>query len=261
MYCHAMATLALSEAYALSRDPSLRDPVQRAIAWMVKARAADGLAWRYQPGAPDGDTSILGWVILAMKSAKEVGLEVSPSVRAGALGWLKRIERGDEGGLAVYRPGSDVSTTMTAEAWVCRQFLGVGGPGPASDEAARYLLAHRPAAAEPYNLYYWYYATLAMFQHGGPEWSRWNVAVRDQLVKRQRTAGHAAGSWDTDDDKNGSRGGRIYSTAVAALTLEVYYRYLRLYDEPSRPSRLAPGRDTPGDSSVRRARSAPAHPR
>ena len=71
---------------------------------------------------------------------------------------------------------------MTAEAWVCRQFLGVGGPGAASTEAADYLLAHGPNR-DPYNLYYWYYGTLAMYQHGGDAWSRWNAAVRDQIVQ------------------------------------------------------------------------------
>ena len=124
---------------------------------------------------------------------------------------------------------------MTAEAWVCRQFLGVGGPGAASTEAADYLLAHGPNR-DPYNLYYWYYGTLAMYQHGGDAWSRWNAAVRDQLVQRQRNSGHIAGSWDPDDSLYGAKGGRIYCTALATLTLEVYYRFLRLYDDPKLPA-------------------------
>ena len=74
---------------------------------------------------------------------------------------------------------------MTAEAWVCRQFLGVGGPGPASTEAAAYLLEHGPDR-DPYNLYYWYYGTLAMYQHGGDAWRAGTPQVRDQIVRRQR---------------------------------------------------------------------------
>ena len=80
---------------------------------------------------------------------------------------------------------------MTAEAWVCRQFLGVGGPGPSSSEAAEFLLANGPEIrAGPYNLYYWYYGTLAMYQHGGASWTRWNAQVRDAIVGRQRLQGH-----------------------------------------------------------------------
>ena len=76
MYCHAMATLALCEAFALTGDARLRGPVERAVAFMVSARAADGMAWRYAPGAPAGDTSILGWVVMGLKSAKEIGIPI-----------------------------------------------------------------------------------------------------------------------------------------------------------------------------------------
>ena len=89
-----------------------------------------------------------------------------------------------------------------------------------------------------------------MYQNGGAPWIRWNSLVRDDLVRRQRLVGHAAGSWDPDDDKYGALGGRIYSTAMATMTLEVYYRYLRLYDAPAEPP--APMAE-PGDGAVRRA--------
>ena len=85
MYCHAMATLALCEAYALSGDARLRDPAERAVAFMVSARAADGMAWRYAPGAPAGDTSILGWVVMGLKSAREIGIPI-PEESIGAAG-------------------------------------------------------------------------------------------------------------------------------------------------------------------------------
>jgi hypothetical protein len=236
MYCHAMATLALCESYALSGDPRLRDPVERAVAFMVSARAADGLAWRYAPGAPAGDTSILGWVVMCLKSAKETGIPIpdETSVRRGALLWLEKVATGDSKGLARYQPSEGVTPTMTAEAWVCRQFMGVGGPGAASSEAADSLMRNESDRG-PTNVYYWYYATLALYQHGGEPWSRWNDRVRDKLVGLQRSSGHQRGSWEPDNSLYGSKGGRIYCTTLAALTLEVYYRYLRLYDEPKIP--------------------------
>ena len=138
MYCHAMATLALCEGYALTGDPRLRAAATRAVAFLVGARARDRLAWRYAPGAPVGDTSILGWVVMGLKSAKEVGIPIpdEASVRRGTLAWLDQVATGQAKGLARYQPQDSVTPTMTAEAWVCRQFLGVGGTGPASTEAA-----------------------------------------------------------------------------------------------------------------------------
>ena len=79
-----------------------------------------------------------------------------------------------------------------------------------------------------YNLYYWYYATLGMYQLQGIHWQRWNDALRRTLVGRQVKEGPLAGSWDTDD-LWGGHGGRVYTTSLAALALEVYYRFLPLY--------------------------------
>jgi hypothetical protein len=241
MYCHAMATLALCEAYALSLDDRLRDPAERAVAFLVHARARDGQAWRYAPGAPVGDTSILGWVVMALKSARETGLSMlSPSsVQRGTLLWLDKVSTGHDKGLARYQPSEPVTATMTAEAWVCRQFMGTGGPGPASTEAAAYLLDHDSDRGDS-NFYYWYYGTLALYQHGGQPWTQWNNRLRDRIIRLQRPTGHQAGSWDPDDSQYGAKGGRIYCTTLAALSLEVYYRYLRLYDKPNLPTEPKP---------------------
>src|SRR5262249_55534301 len=116
MYCHAMATLALCEGYALTCDPRLPDAATRAVAFLVRARARDGLAWRYAPGAPVGDTSILGWVVMGLKSAKEVGIPIpdEASVRRGTLTWLDQVATGQAMGLARYQPGEPVTPTMTA---------------------------------------------------------------------------------------------------------------------------------------------------
>jgi hypothetical protein len=72
--------------------------------------------------------------------------------------------------------------------------------------------------------YLWYNCTLAMFQAGGEPWDRWNPIVRDTIINLQRHDGCARGSWDPSS-KWGRTGGRIYTTALAVLTLEVYYRY------------------------------------
>jgi hypothetical protein len=75
-----------------------------------------------------------------------------------------------------------------------------------------------------YNYYTWYNCTLAMFRAGGDPWQRWNRIIRDTVIGLQRHDGCMRGSWDADT-LWGERGGRIYTTALAILTLEVYYRY------------------------------------
>jgi hypothetical protein len=254
-----MATLALCEAYALTGDSRLKDPVERAVGFIVKARSKDGMAWRYSPRASDSDTSILGWAVMALKSGKSVGIPIPQATMDGMFAWLKKVSKGTDGGLAFYafeKNGMSVTPTMTAEAWACRQFLEVGGPGKASDEAARFLIQSKTDRGQ-FNIYYLYYGTLAMYQHGGDAWTTWNGRVRDEVVRRQRIKGHMAGSWDPDDSPYGSMGGRIYGTALATLTLEVYYRFLRLY-EPAPSSPLAPRPS--GDSGTRRAGLAPSEP-
>lgn len=232
MYCHAMASLAICEAFALTGDERLKKPAANAIQFLVDAQAEGGAAWRYEPKAPVGDTSILGWVVLALRSGRSMGFNVPEKSIQGIQAWLDGVQSGKSGGLSKYQPWKEVTPTMTAEAWVCRLFLNLDANTRRNREAADYLLEHGPDR-DPYNLYYWYYGTLSMYQNGGQDWEKWNGLVRDRIVRRQKTKGHQAGSWDPDDSSWGTYGGRIYCTALATLSLEVYYRFLRLYDEPA----------------------------
>ena len=125
---------------------------------------------------------------------------------------------------------------MTAEALVCRYFLATENSPAAIDEAAAYLLQERPGEG-PANYYYWYYGTVALFQRQGDDWTRWNAALQGELLTSQRWDGNSVGSWDPSDQWGGY-GGRVYSTSMATLSLEVYYRYLPLYGGRA-PERLA----------------------
>jgi hypothetical protein len=234
MYCHAMATFALAEAYALrTNDASvdwLRSAVERAVRFTLTAQLEDG-GWRYgiydKETPADGDMSIFGWQLMALKSAELGGIPIPADAKRKMIDFLKVRGRGRNGGLAGYRAGERETPAMTAEALFCKQMLGITRTNPASTEAVQFLM-QSPPRRSTLNLYYWYYGTLAMFQYGGEPWERWNDAVRDLLVQEQRTDGPLAGSWDPRDIW-GAYGGRIYSTAVATLCLEVYYRYLPLY--------------------------------
>jgi hypothetical protein len=233
MYSHGIATLALSEAYAMSGDKRLEQALRAAIGYTIAAQHPSTGGWRYRPAAiaphDPGDTSQLGWQLMALKSADLAGIAMPEHARQGMLRFLNSVSAGAQGGLARYRPHERVTSAMTAEALASRQFLGLSRNHPAADEAGDYLLAELPSA-EQINLYYWYYGTLAMYQLQGEHWQRWNAALQKTLIDRQVAAGQLSGSWDPDCIWAGY-GGRVYSTAMATLCLEVYYRYLPLYGD------------------------------
>jgi hypothetical protein len=234
MYCHAMATFAVSEAFAMTGDPRLEQVVRRAVRFSLTAQNPMTGGWRYLPGDP-GDTSQLGWQAMALKSAELAGIAVPQPTWLAVERFLDSVAAGPRGGLASYRPRSAPSRTMTAEALACRRLLTSRYSPSSEQEATDYLLEEPPGTGRP-NFYYWYYATLAMFQIQGQPWQRWNEALKTTLVSSQRTRGAEAGSWDTNTVWGGY-GGRVYCTAMATLSLEVYYRYLPVYAEAARHNR------------------------
>ena len=226
MYCHGMASIAMSEDYGMTRDQRLLEPVRRAVAYTVACQHPTTGGWRYQPLDP-GDTSQFGWQLMVLKSAHLAGIPVTDRTRQGMIRYLGSVAGGQHGGLASYRPAEQVSRSMTAESLLCWQLLGLSRDHPAAIEGANYLVGQLPGDGKP-NFYYWYYATLALYQMQGPQWQKWNAALQAALVGSQRKDDRLAGSWDTNEVWGGY-GGRIYTTAMATLCLEVYYRYLPLY--------------------------------
>ncbi len=228
MYSHGIATMALSEAYALSGDSRLLTPVRRALAYTIAAQNRTTGGFRYRPGE-EGDTSQLGWQLMALKSAELGGIPIPTATRDGMVRFLHSVSSGPNGGLASYRPRERATPTMTAEALVCRQFLGIDRTAALTSEAANFVLTELPGQGKA-NFYYWYYATLGLYQLQNANWTRWNEALTATLTSSQRRDGDLAGSWDPDEIWGGY-GGRVYSTSLGVLCLEVYYRYLPLYTE------------------------------
>lgn len=126
---------------------------------------------------------------------------------------------GSQGGLATYRRGERPSPTMTAEALATRLLIGETVPPAEIAEAERYLLQNLPGVGKD-NYYYWYYATIALHQLQDDAWDRWNVALKKRLLETQRSDG----SWPSDT-LWGGYGGTIYTTSMATLCLETYYRH------------------------------------
>jgi hypothetical protein len=227
LYCHGMAGIALAECAAMTGDESLRPPLERAVHYTLSMQSPATGGWRYAAG-DKGDTSQLGWQVMLLASARQAGLTGLEPAEARARTFLQSVSSGRAGGLAAYRPGERPTVAMTAEALACRMFLGMPADHPSAAEAVGLLARSLPETRSP-NAYAWYYATLASFHVGGPQWDAWNSQLQAALLPLQRRESSGFdGSWDPDPVWGG-HGGRVYSTAMAAMTLEVYYRHLPLH--------------------------------
>jgi hypothetical protein len=225
MYAHGLATIVLCEAYGLTRDESLQHPAQKALDFIVAAQHPAG-GWRYEPGQ-EGDTSVMGWQLMALRSGQMAGLASPRRAFDKADRYLDAAQADSYGGLYSYLPHGFPTPTMTAEALLCRQYMGWPKGHSGLQRGVRYLMGNLPSPEET-NVYYWYYATQVLYHLGGTPWERWNARMRVVLCAGQETEGHEAGSW-TPRGENAAQGGRLYMTSLAVATLEVYYRYLPLY--------------------------------
>ena len=231
MYSHAIASMALCEAYALSKDPKLKHPAQLAIGFIAQSQNKDDGGWRYDPGMP-GDTSVLGWQMFALRSARLGGLEVPKSVIRGCSYYLDLVSTDSHKTRYGYLPGRGETITMTAEALLCRQYLGWLRDSPAMVKGAAGVWDDLRNSGDR-NIYYWYYATQLLHNMQNKAWKQWNAQVRDGLVRMQVDGdGCDRGSWSPIapvPDRWGLRAGRLFQTSLSILTLEVYYRFLPLY--------------------------------
>jgi hypothetical protein len=238
IYEHAIGSLVLSEAYALSGDERLRAPVQRAIDYLVMAQQTGG-AWDYTH-LPTGrnDTSVTGWVVMALRSAHMAGTSVPPETTHRALTYLRRSTEAD--GEVIYANQEPATGRrgigMVAVGLLGRMYLGESAKKPILQRMARRVSRDPPSydqlhGNQFHTMYYWYYGTLALFHVGGQPWEEWNTALQATLLPAQVSHGHGKGSWDPEDPWLGEYGGRVYSTALNVLNLEIYYRYLPLYAE------------------------------
>ena len=228
MYTHGQAAIVLCEAFAMTGDEELRIPAQRAIDFIVASQYRDG-GWRYSPGPPSlrGDTSVVGWQLMALQSARAASLTIPDQTWEMADLFLDSVQSKD-GARYAYQARGGPTEVMTAEALLCRLYLGWTKDRPGLPGGVQWLADnHLPSSGNP-NIYYWYYGTQLMHHYGGPEWEEWNVKMRDILVQTQETSGHAAGSW-APRGQHAAPGGRIYVTALSVCTLEVYYRHLPIF--------------------------------
>lgn len=247
LYNHGIASLAICEAYFFSKSPLIKGTAQKSVNYILRARNPYG-AWRYEvPPIGDNDTSMTGWMVFALKSAEEAGLKVDKEAFVGALNWIDEVTDAATGRVGYDSMGSQSSRVtgindhfppekgeaMTAVGLLCRFFLGQDPKDTPvmikhADLMTKTLPEWEPGVG--CDMYYWYYASYAMYQMGdanGGHWKAWNVSMKKAVLESQRKDGDLKGSWDPVGPW-GYSGGRVYSTALMVLCLEVYFRYARV---------------------------------
>lgn len=251
MYSHAIGALALCEAYGMTQDPELKNAAQKAINFIIEGQHPSRGGWRYSP-AYGSDTSVSGWMTMALKSAELAELRVPESVYENIEHWLDLAQVSDEQAYLYrynpYAPDTDrqrhgrrPTRAITAVGLLMRLYSGWTRTDPRMILGAKTLAQNPPelgTSSRPRrDTYYWYYATQVMFHMGGDYWSTWNQALHPMLSQSQIKDGPFSGSWNPQTpipDRWGSYGGRLYVTTMNLLSLEVFYRHLPLYEETSK---------------------------
>jgi Na+-transporting methylmalonyl-CoA/oxaloacetate decarboxylase gamma subunit len=255
LYNHSIAAMGYAEAYGMTKDPKLKPIAQDGIDFLEHAQNTAGgkrLAWRYSANSGENDTSVTGWASMALKSAELAGLDSSKKAMQGALRWVEKVT--NEKGLAGYknkitsRSQAKKRRSMTPVGMLVRMFaheklnreqlkMLKGGSDflvnrtPQWDPGATFKKGYKQNQMD---YYYWYYGSLALYMFAGPGteledtgyWQKWNQPMKKAVLTGQQKAreGHEVGSWDPLSRWSGKTG-RVYTTALNALTLEVYYRY------------------------------------
>ncbi|NDC62891.1 MAG: hypothetical protein EBZ59_02650 [Planctomycetia bacterium] len=228
LYSQGLAGIVLSESYAMTQDKRLAMPAQLALNFIMAAQDPVGGGWRYSPKQP-GDTSAVGWQLMALKSGNMAYLQVSPLTVKKAVEFLNSVQADEGSGYGYTGPGSAPGTS--AVGLLCRMYLGWKKDHPALQRGVARLAKTGPTK----DLYFDYYATQIMHHMEGEVWIAWNNKMRDMLVNAQAKKGHEAGSWyDGVDGGHGAHNvGRIFCTSLATMILEVYYRHLPIYGQQS----------------------------
>lgn len=236
-YSHGLCTLALSEALAMTRDEELYPCVEGAVKFASETQHSGG-GWRYVPGMP-GDTSVVGWILMSLKSAEASRVMPAEKTFAGITRFLDQVDSPKTGFYSYLPQGRNQPTpSMTAVGSLCRMYLGWDQNRASLKLGVKELARRGP---DPHDIYYNYYATQVLHHWGGAEWERWNEVLRDQLIESQERRGCPDGSWSVVDpvrnvaDPHARVAGRHFQTTLSIMTLEVYYRHLPIYNHDLAP--------------------------
>jgi hypothetical protein len=228
MYDQGIVALALAEAVGVEPDPARRQRIHAELAKAVEAQAVQkpdphAGGWRYDRKSGDSDLSLSGWNALALRAARDVGVDVPKDAVQKAVGFVLKCYNANDKGFS-YQAGGGAQVGPTAIG-ILSLYLLEGGERAELAEATKYLAAHPVNDGTPFLYYSMYYATQAANQAGGAAWGAVSKATFDRLVAAQVKDGPEAGSWP----KSAQEPAGQYSTAMAVLTLAVPQRLLPAY--------------------------------
>lgn len=234
MYDQGIATLALVEAYGVTKDSALRPRVMAAIEFLADSQHEEG-GWRYNPG-DRGDLSVTGWMVMALASAEMSGIPVPEKTKAGVAKFLKLVSGGKDGGAYGYMDspgkGGRGGKAMDVVGFFCAQLNGASANAARAFESALILNSTGFNLAD---VYYTYYGTVAAYQHQGPLWREWKTKMHAEFLKAQAEDG----SWVPTGPHSGGMG-PVIGTALVSLCLEAHYRYSPLYGLGFEPDPAGP---------------------
>ncbi|HEY3322013.1 MAG TPA: prenyltransferase/squalene oxidase repeat-containing protein [Planctomycetota bacterium] len=231
MYHHGLAAICLAEAWGQTRDKRIHDKLKNAIELIIRTQNDKG-GWRYQPRIYDDDLSVTVMELLALRAAKDAGINVPRDVIDRAIAYVKTCgsERDNDGlsGFS-YQPhgGKTWSTTAAGlmSMMLCGQYKEYDLKG-----AVEYLMKTREKKEDKrWFIYGHYYAAQAMYQCGALKdfksyWTKWYPDIAQQIVKGQKTTGPERGEYKVSDERYG-----LWDSAMCVLILGIPYRYLPIY--------------------------------
>jgi hypothetical protein len=206
---HALAALALSEAYGMTAALPLKDPAQTAMDWLTAQQSTNG-GWHRADRAQNGEILTSVFAVMALKSAQLSELPTNPSASARALQYFS--ETIGEDGL----PAGTPTRAQVGGAALARIFLRKARGDTRLLGAATWLVNRPPSWNQP-DFLGWYLSSLALFQYDGPDgrcWRAWNDPLKGALLPQQGKNG----LWTVGNES-------VFHTAIGSLSLEVYYRY------------------------------------
>ncbi len=221
MYGHGIATIALGEIYGMTHDDTIKPRLERAVALILKAQSPQG-GWRYNPRPADADISVTVLQVVALRVAKNCGLDVPQDVIDKAVAYIHKCSHSATGGFTYLAAQGEPNSARTAAAIYSLQVCGLY-TDPMIGPGSKFLFDRFGKDRENFT-YGSYYAAPAHYMIGGDTWRRWYAMMRDLLLKEQRTQDGGRVSWNPQ-----GQGGEVYATAVNVTILSMPYGYVPLY--------------------------------
>lgn len=218
MYGHGFATLFLAECYGMSLSSDIREKLSKAIDLIIRTQNHQG-GWRYHPQQADADISVTICQIMALRAARNAGIEVPNETIDACVEYVKQSQNQD-GGFAYMLSGGPSAFPRTAAGVVALYSAGEHD----TDEIQRgldYVRQYIPKGRfnrEEHYFYGHYYAVQAMWHAGGDYWQEWYPAIRDELIRLQRPGG----MWNDPICQE-------YGTAMACIVLQMPNNYLPIF--------------------------------